>query len=82
MSRKQKYLDYDDYFGAVAVMENFLDGAVADYEQGDVENTALIEGCINAIKLIYAMCNPWLLLGGNEYEKRMNDAKARQVSKQ
>ena len=33
--KKQKH-DIDEYVGAILVLENFLDGAVADYENGDV----------------------------------------------
>ena len=76
--RKQNYLSLEDYSGALCVLENYLDGAVADYEQGQVENIYLIECSINVIKLIYSLCNPWLLLGGLEYEERMNKAKEKQ----
>ena len=77
MAKKSNGLEYSDYLGAIVVMENYLDGAVADYENGDVENDNLIWSCIETIKLLQGLCNPWLLLGGNEYEKRMNEAKAR-----
>jgi len=76
--RKQNYLDLEDYRGALCVLENYLDGAVADYEQGQVENDYLIECSIKTIKLIYSLCNPWLLLGGLEYEERMKKAKEKQ----
>lgn len=77
MAKKSNNLNYDDYIGAIVVMENYLDGAVADYEDGQVENDSLIWSCIKTIKLIQGLSNPWLLLGGNEYEKRMNEAKER-----
>lgn len=38
-----------DYSGAICVLENFLEGALADYEEGDVDNVMLIENCIEAI---------------------------------
>lgn len=72
---KKKYYDIADFTGAISVMENYLDGAVADFECGQVENTDLIDSCILTIKTIYALCNPWLLLGGNEYEERMEKAR-------
>jgi hypothetical protein len=78
----KKQIDYNDYAGAIDVMENYLDGALADFENGQVENTHLIEGCINAMKLIYSLANPWLLLGSvKDYEERFENAKTRQVSK-
>ena len=73
--KKENSLKYEDFAGAICVMENYLDGAVADYEQGDVENDSLIWSCIETIKLIQGLYNPWLLLGGNDYEERMNKAK-------
>ena len=54
----------ENYIGAIVVLENFLDGAVADYESGNVEDNETIWSCINAIKK----------LGGRwyyEYEERM-----------
>lgn len=78
----KKQIDYEKYAGAVDVMENYLIGALADFENGDVENTYLIECCINTMKLIYSLANPWLLYGDvKEYEERFNNAKARQISK-
>ena len=72
----KKYLDIDDYNGAICVMENYLDGALADYEQGQVDNDYLIVCCINTIKLIYSQCNPWLLLGSiKDYQERYEQAK-------
>lgn len=72
----KKYLDINDFTGAEIIMENYLDGALADYENGDVENGSLIESCIKTLKLIYANCNPWLLMGSvKEYEERYEKAK-------
>lgn len=68
--KKQKY-DMDDFAGAIVVLENYLDGAVADYEDGQIENDYIIHSCINTLKLIYANTKPILLLFGNEYEERM-----------
>lgn len=75
MGRKN-YLNLDDYNGAICVMENFLDGALPDYEDGTVENDYLIESCIKTMKLIYSVCNPWLLFGLKELEERFEKARA------
>ena len=53
-----------DYIGAIAVLENFLDGAVTDYELGNVENDSIIWSCINALK---KLGSHWY----DEYEERM-----------
>jgi len=37
------------YYGAIAVLENFLDGAIADWGNGAVTNKFLIKNCIEAI---------------------------------
>jgi hypothetical protein len=74
---KRRYLDIEDFNGAIAVMDNYLDGALADYEDGQVENDNLIVGCINTMRLIYSQCNPWLLFGLKELEERYEKAKAR-----
>ncbi len=68
-------LKTENYLGAIAVLENYLDGAIADYENGDVENDSLIQDSIETIKLIYALTNPILLYSVKEYEERMKKAK-------
>ena len=77
----RKYLDINDFNGAIAVLENYLDGAVADYEDEQVEHSDIIDSCIETILTIYGLCNPWLLLGGNEYEERMRKAKEERIKK-
>ena len=73
---KRKYLDITDYRGAMCVLENFLEGALADYERGDVENDYLIDSCIKTMKLIYANTQPLLLYGEvSDYEQRYLTAK-------
>ena len=64
---KQK-LSINNFIGAIVLMENYLDGAVADYENGDIENTSIIDSCIETIKLIYSLTEPILLLTDKEYE--------------
>ena len=45
-----------DYHGAYIVLDNFLEGAVADYENGEIENASLIEECIQALYKIGYWC--------------------------
>ena len=73
---KRKYLDITDYRGAMCVLENYLEGAIADYENGDVENDYLIDSCIKTMKLIYSNTLPLLLYGEvSDYEQRYLTAK-------
>lgn len=55
--------------GAMIVLCNFLDGAVADYEEGWLENLSLIEDCINTLKLLGDFT------GYQEYKERITKAK-------
>lgn len=74
--KMKKYLDISLFTGAEVVIENYLDGALADYENGDVENTSIIESCIYTLKFIYANTQPILLMGSiREYEERFERAK-------
>ena len=73
----KKYLDIETFNGAICVMENYLDGALPDFENGDVENSYLIESCLDTMALIYANCNPWLLFGLKELRERFEKAKER-----
>lgn len=75
-------INLEDYNGAIVVLENYLDGAVADYEDNAVDNDTLIWDSIRTIKLLYSLSNPILLLGGNEYEERMNIAKEKRNLKE
>ena len=58
------------YYGAIAVLENFLDGAIADWEDGTIENTFLIKNCIEAI---IALCPIQALDYQDILEKLNND---------
>lgn len=72
----KKYVDINNFTGAEIVLENYLDGALADYENGDVENYSIIEDCIFTLKFIYVNVQPLLLLGKvKEYEERFLKAK-------
>ena len=48
----RRQFDTRDYEGAVGVLENYLDGALADFENGDVDNYYLIDHSINTLELI------------------------------
>lgn len=50
--KKRVTIDTDNYTGACYVLENYLDGALADYEDGQVENGLIIEESINALELL------------------------------
>ena len=56
--------------GAEYVLCNFLDGAIYDYEEGCIDNTALIEDCIEALYKI----------GGciRDYKERFEKAKKKE----
>ena len=40
------------YYAAIAVLENYLDGALADMQDGKVDNKEFIESCVEAHKLL------------------------------
>jgi len=67
----------DKYNGAVLVLENYLDGAVADFESGniDFENMYAITNCISAIKLLGSV--DYLF-----YRDRMKEAIKNKVDKE
>lgn len=54
---------------ASIVLENYLDGAVSDYENGCLDNSEIIDGCINTLYLIGDFGSAM------DYEKRMKEAK-------
>ena len=70
--KKKVTFDTDNYFGAICVLENYLDGALADYEDGQVENDYLIEQSINALELMGISMFGYY---GNEYRERYEKAK-------
>lgn len=79
---KKKDINLDDYYGAICVLENYLYGAIADYENGDVENDSLIWDSIRTIELIYSLTEPILLLGEvRDYRERMEAAKEKRCTK-
>lgn len=58
----------DEHIGAIIVLENYLDGAMADYEDGQVENTMIIESCIDVLRLLHD--KDWM-----EYQERFSNVK-------
>ena len=75
---KKMQIELDNYYGAICVLENYLFGAVADYENGDVENDSLIWDSIRTIELLYTLSEPILLYGDiKNYRERMERAKER-----
>ena len=70
--KKTRTFETTNYWGAMAILTNYLDGAIADYENGSVDNDLLIEHSINALELLEAT-----ILGGSaqEYRKRLNKAR-------
>lgn len=75
---KKTQIELDNYYGAICVLENYLFGAVADYENGDVENDSLIWDSIRTIELLYTLSEPILLYGDiKNYRERMERAKER-----
>lgn len=69
-------IDNEKILGAIAVLENYLDGAVADYEDGQVENTGIISDCIYVHKILeLILTHGFSSLEGDEYEIRFNKRK-------
>ena len=70
--KKRTTFETEDYLGAKIVLENYLDGALADYEDGDVDNDLFIEQSINALELLQGT----MLCGtAQDYRKRLNKAR-------
>ena len=59
----------------ISVLENYLDGALADYEQGMVDNDELIRSSIRAIKTLETRQGNIICAIYNEYEDRYLKAK-------
>ena len=72
--KKKKVFETEDYLGAVIVLENYLEGALADFEEGSIENDLCIEHSINALELLtFSMLG---ISSANDYRKRYEKAKA------
>lgn len=44
------------FISGIVVIENYLDGAVHDYEEGRVKNGEFIESCILSLKKLGGCC--------------------------
>lgn len=64
--------DYTKYTGALVILEDYLDNALYDYENGNTFNTTLIEDCINAWE---ELSDPIVVQFDNEYRERFEKAK-------
>lgn len=71
-------LDKERVLGAIVVLENYLDGAVADYENGQIDDndTTCLEDSIYVHKILdLVLTDGWKALSGDEYEERFLKAK-------
>ena len=75
-------LDENRLAAVIALIENHLDGAVADYEHGDVDNVDFLEDLAYMHKQLNraATCG-WSELVGDEYVKRIA-ARREQLAKE
>ena len=71
-------IDETRLLSTIALIENHLDGAVADFENGGVDNVEFLDDLIYVRKLLtIASTHGWSALSKDEYEERMEDAKKR-----
>ena len=70
-------VDEERLTSTIALIENHLDGAVADFERGMVENVDFIDDMIYVHKILEAaQTHGFSSMVPNEYEERMTKAKA------
>ena len=72
---KKFVIDEEKILGAIVVLENYLDGAVADYVNGDVDNVSILEDSIYFHKLLRYVLSPFSALVGDEYEEKYLEKK-------
>ncbi len=71
-------IDENRVLGAIAVLENYLDGAVADYEDDQIENVEFIEDCIYVRHVLELVSTKgFSSLVPDEYAERVQKAKER-----
>ena len=68
-------IDSDRVIGALVVLENYLDGALADFEDDMVEDNTALEDSIYVHKILERAVSPFSCLIGDEYEERYLKAK-------
>ena len=65
-------IDETRLLSTIALIENHLDGAVADYESGDMDNVAFIEDLAYVHKMLeLASTGGWSALRPDEYVERI-----------
>lgn len=63
--------------GAITVLENYLDGALADLEQGNTDAIEMIEDCVYVHKLLEneMIGIPFIAQFPSEYQERLQEIK-------
>ena len=65
-------IDESKVLGAIVVLENYIEGALSDFENKDVENTSVLEDCIYIHRLLELVnCNISCLFE-DEYKNRFD----------
>ena len=74
-------VDETRLLSTIALIENHLDGAVADYERGSVDNVEFIEDLAYMHRLLnIASTHGWGALIKDEYVERIKAEKERRAS--
>ena len=69
-------IDENRVLSTIALIENHLDGAVSDYEQGGVDNVEFLEDLAYTHKVLeIALTHGWAALREDEYVERIKKAK-------
>ena len=69
-------IDETRLISTIALIENHLDGAVADFEDGQVENVDFLDDLVYVHKILeMASTHGFSALTLDEYEERMKKAK-------
>lgn len=69
-------IDEERLLSTIALIENHLDGAVADFETGGIDNVEFLDDLIYVHRiLVIASTHGWAALTPDEYEERMKRAK-------
>ena len=63
--------------GAIVLLENYLDGALADLEQGNIDDIDMIEDCVYVHKLLEneLISIPFITQFPSEYQERLKAIK-------
>ena len=67
-------VDDNRTLAAITVLENYLDGAVPDMINGDVENKDFVLDVIYIHKALTKVNSPFSYLHENKYEKMLKEA--------